>query len=119
MTDLTTKPPEQTLFYPKLFRFFWGVFLIPSFMTFLFGGGHSVYEWLRNGVVETIKVSSVFPTPQFDWVGIQAIISYIWSANIIWAAFAVTLISYWPWSSLDEKITHAEMQIEFKSRATK
>lgn len=119
MSDLNADTQVTTLFYPKLFRFFWATLLLPSFMTFLFVGGHSVYQWLRNGTVEKIQVSSVFPTPQVDWVGIQAIMSYIWSANIIWAAFAVFLISYWPWSSLDEKITYAEMKIEFNSRATK
>ena len=72
-------------------RAYWTVFAVTA-CTFAFEMIRLLFEWLRNGTADKVILSNWFSIPQFEWVGVQRIITFICNLPIwLLAVFIMTL----------------------------
>ena len=103
MTDNVRNPQaelSETIFWSRLYGWLCGL----SAVTLAFEIARHIYEWLRYGETVEFLVRTFFPTPQFQWVGIQKVVSFLWNLDIWLVAAAIMILAGWLHGIYDEHV---------------
>ena len=115
MTDKAQTSDKNRPVDANLAKWFWGTILTVSVGTFIFEMARMGYEWLRYGVSEKVVLQSLITMPKIKWVGVQSLISFIWTSQLFWIAVALTFISGWLWSNYDDESADLKLSIALEN----
>jgi hypothetical protein len=104
---------RKTAFWSGLYGWVAGL----SALVFVFELGRRFYEWLRYGDATELRVGAIFPSPQFDWIGVQNIVDFFWNLQIWVVALALMMLASWIHGIFDEEATKQRLDIKQKEAA--
>jgi hypothetical protein len=80
---------------------------LTAFVCFCFLGFETVrciYQWLKFGDAEFLRLVQFLPAPQVEWVGIQRVINFVWNASLFFESLVVMFLSGWLWGHFNEQV---------------
>ena len=107
---------EDQLFQTRLWYWVWIAFASVCLLTLIFEIIRKTYQWLKYGKSEIVLLSDAIPKPQFDWVGVQSMIDYVWNCQLFVVAIAGTFFGFWIGGNLDEQISDLKIKQRTKSK---